>query len=155
VSQIGGSGTILMADDDADDRMLVRDALADCGATNPLLFVEDGEALLAYLRRLGPYAEPGRAPRPSLILLDLNMPKKDGREALKEIKDDPHLADIPVVVLTTSTAAKDTERSYELGASSVVVKPVTYAGLVLLIQGVLDDWLTAPAQSDAAGEEQA
>ena len=154
MSQIGGSGAILLADDDADDRMLVRDALADCGATNPLICVEDGEALLAYLRQVGPYAEPGRAPRPSLILLDLNMPKKDGREALKEIKDDPDLVDIPVVVLTTSTAAKDTERSYELGASSVVVKPVTYVGLVLLIQGVLDAWLTAPAQSDAAGEDQ-
>jgi CheY-like chemotaxis protein len=153
VSQIGGSETILLADDDADDRMLVRDALADCGAANPLFCVEDGEALLAYLRQIGPYGEPGRAPRPSLILLDLNMPKKDGREALKEIKADPDLADIPVVVLTTSTAAKDMQRSYELGASSVVVKPVTYVGLVLLMQSVLDTWLTTPAQSNAAGED--
>jgi CheY-like chemotaxis protein len=151
VSQAIGSATILLADDDADDRMLVRDALADCGITSQLLAVEDGEALLAYLRRTGPYSEPGRAPRPGLILLDLNMPKKDGREALKEIRADPELASIPVVVLTTSTAPQDMERSYELGANSVVVKPVTYDGLVTLMRGIVQAWLDSPDPSAEAG----
>jgi len=93
---------ILMADDDADDRLLAKDALTECRLSNELHFVENGEELLDYLLRRGNYTSLGDAPRPGLILLDLNMPKKDGREALKEIKADPELRKIPVVVLTTS-----------------------------------------------------
>ena len=141
---------ILMADDDADDRMLVRDALADCGALAQIRFVDDGEALLAYLRRAAPFSQPGQAPRPSLILLDLNMPKKDGREALKEMKDDGALAQIPVVVFTTSTASADRERSYQLGANSVVVKPVSYAGLVTLMRALVRTWVSPSSRKDPA-----
>ena len=96
--------TILLADDDADDRMMAADALEESRLANDLKFVEDGEELMDYLHRRGKYAEPNAAPRPGLILLDLNMPKKDGREALREIKAEPELRSIPVVVLTTSKA---------------------------------------------------
>ena len=103
--------TILLADDDADDRMLAQDALKESRLANDLRFVENGEELLEYLRRQGPFAEEGKAPTPGLILLDLNMPRKDGREALKEIKSDPNLRHIPIVVLTTSKAAEDIYRT--------------------------------------------
>ncbi|MCA9613354.1 MAG: response regulator, partial [Myxococcales bacterium] len=102
-----------MADDDADDRLLAQDALRKSRVVNELVCVEDGEQLLAYLRREAPYEN---APRPGLILLDLNMPKKDGREALEEIKADPALRRIPIVVLTTSKAEEDLLKSYDLGA---------------------------------------
>src|SRR5437763_13337861 len=91
--------TILLADDDADDRMLAKDALDESRVANELRFVEDGEQLLDYLYRRGPFADPKVSPRPGLILLDLNMPRKDGREALREIKSDPALRQIPIVVL--------------------------------------------------------
>ena len=155
MNQTPESATILLADDDADDRMLVRDALADCGITDQLRFVEDGDALLAYLHRSGPYAAPGQAPTPSVILLDLNMPKKDGREALYEIKLDPELAKIPVVVLTTSRSPEDMRHSYALGANAVVVKPVTFDGLVNLMQMLVAAWLNTSSRPDIAGEEQA
>ena len=121
---------ILMADDDADDRLLAKDALAECRLANELHFVENGEELLDYLHRRGKYANLANAPRPGLILLDLNMPKKDGRESLKEIKDDPRLRTIPVVVLTTSQADTDISRIYELGANSFITKPVSFDSLV-------------------------
>jgi CheY-like chemotaxis protein len=121
---------ILMADDDADDRLLAKDALAECRLANELHFVENGEELLDYLLRRGRYTSLGDAPRPGLILLDLNMPKKDGREALKEIKADPELRKIPVVVLTTSRADTDIGRIYELGANSFISKPVSFDSLV-------------------------
>ena len=95
---------ILMADDDADDRLLAKDALAECKLPGELHFVENGEELLDYLNRRGRFTQMATSPRPGLILLDLNMPKKDGREALREIKNNPDLRKIPVVVLTTSTA---------------------------------------------------
>src|SRR3982750_3470141 len=107
--------TILMADDDADDRELTREASAESRLANDLRFVEDGEELLDYLKRRGRYADPASSPRPGLILLDLNMPRKDGREALEEIKADPELKCIPVVVLTTSKTEEDILRSYGLG----------------------------------------
>src|SRR5579864_6908861 len=122
--------TILLADDDADDRMLTRDALAESRLANNLKFVEDGEQLMDYLCRRGNYASPDVSPRPGLILLDLNMPRKDGREALREIKSDPNLKRIPVVVMTTSKAEEDIVRSYDLGASSYITKPVTFERLV-------------------------
>jgi len=122
--------TLLVADDDPDDRMLMQEALAESRLANDLYFVEDGEELIDYLRHRGKYAEPSSAPRPGLILLDLNMPRMDGREALREIKADPDLRRIPVVVLTTSEAETDIARSYDLGASSFIKKPVSFAGLV-------------------------
>ena len=121
---------ILMADDDADDRLLAKDALAECRLSNDLRFVENGEELIDYLQRRGKYANLADSPRPGLILLDLNMPKKDGREALKEIKEDPRLCTIPVVVLTTSKADTDIGRIYELGANSFISKPVSFDSLV-------------------------
>ncbi len=133
--------TILMADDDADDRLLTQDAMRDARVLNELRFVEDGGELMDYLYRRGRYAEPSSAPRPRLILLDLNMPKKDGREALQEIKADPDLRRIPVVVLTTSKAEEDIFRSYDLGASSFIIKPVTFEALVELMKAVGQYWI--------------
>jgi CheY-like chemotaxis protein len=129
---------ILMADDDADDRMLARDALRKSRVLNELVCVEDGEQLLAYLRREPPF---GDAERPGLILLDLNMPKKDGLEALEEIKADPSLRRIPIVVLTTSKAEEDLLRSYDLGAASFITKPVTFEGLVELMKTLGRYWI--------------
>jgi CheY-like chemotaxis protein len=126
--------TILLADDDADDRMLARDALAESRVANTLHMVEDGEELLQYLRRQGKYADPAASPRPGLILLDLNMPRKDGREALREIKADASLRSIPIVVLTTSKAEEDIYRTYDLGVSSFITKPVTFDGLVQVMR---------------------
>jgi len=122
--------TLLMAEDDEEDRLLTREALSESRLANDLHFVENGEELLDYLQRRGKYAAPAPAPRPGLILLDLNMPRKDGREALREIKADPTLRAIPVIVLTTSKAEEDIMRSYDLGASSFITKPVTFEGLV-------------------------
>jgi CheY-like chemotaxis protein len=123
--------TILLADDDEEDRELTREALQDARLANEMRFVVDGQDLMDYLRRQGRYADAGvEAPRPGIILLDLNMPKKDGREALAEIKGDPHLRRIPVIVLTTSKDEEDVLRSYDLGVSSFITKPVTFAGLV-------------------------
>lgn len=125
------SVTILMADDDEDDRDLTREALQNSRLANQMRFVVDGQDLMDYLRRDGPYSEPGvDAPRPGIILLDLNMPKKDGREALADIKSDADLRSIPVVVLTTSKDEEDIFRTYDLGVSSFITKPVTFAGLV-------------------------
>jgi CheY-like chemotaxis protein len=129
--------TILMADDDRDDCLLVRKAFEASRLVNDLRFVEDGEELMDYLRRRGKYAD---APRPGLILLDLNMPRKDGREALKEIKDNPDLREIPVVVLTTSKSEEDIFRSYNLGANSYITKPVTFEGLVDVMKALGKYW---------------
>jgi CheY-like chemotaxis protein len=131
--------TILLADDDADDRMLTRDALAESRLANDLRFVEDGEELLDYLLKRGKYAD-ADAPRPGLILLDLNMPRKDGREALKEIKAEPTLRQIPVVVLTTSKAEEDIYRTYDLGVNSFITKPVTFDGLVTVMRALGRYW---------------
>ena len=131
---------ILMADDDADDRMLTKEALDESRVLNELRFVEDGEELMDYLYRRGSYVD-GNAPRPGLILLDLNMPKKDGREALKEIKADPDLRRIPVVVMTTSQAEEDIFRSYDFGASSFITKPVTFDRLVELMRALGNYWV--------------
>src|SRR5678815_5280709 len=121
--------TILLADDDADDRMMAADALEESRLANDLRFVEDGEELMDYLHRRGKFAEPDAAPRPGLILLDLNMPRKDGREALREIKAEPELRSIPVIVLTTSQAEEDIYRTYDLGVNSFIT--VSYTHLTL------------------------
>jgi len=132
--------TILMADDDADDRRLTRDALEESRLANDLRFVENGEELLDYLRNKGKFSDPEFAPRPGLILLDLNMPRKDGRTALKEMKADPDLRQIPVTVLTTSKADEDIFRSYDLGVNSYIVKPVTFEALVDILQTLEKYW---------------
>lgn len=132
--------TILMADDDPDDCLLAREALAESRLANDLHFVSDGEELMDYLYQRGKYSVPGSAPRPSLILLDLNMPKKDGREVLNELKSDPHLRQIPVLVLTTSQAEEDILRSYYLGANSYITKPVTFSSLIEVMQTLSKYW---------------
>jgi len=131
---------ILIADDDEEDRMLVKEALDESRLTNPIQFVEDGEELLDYLHHRGNFADKEKYPTPGLILLDLNMPKKDGREALKEIKSDEHLRVIPVVVLTTSKAEEDILRTYDLGVSSFIAKPVTFAALVDVMKTLSKYW---------------
>lgn len=131
---------ILLADDDEEDRMLACDALAESRLSNDITCVTDGEDLMDYLHRRGKYAPPADAPRPGLILLDLNMPKKDGREALREIKSDPELRQISVVVLTTSKAEEDIYSSYDSGASSFISKPVTFEGLVEVMKGLGRYW---------------
>ena len=133
--------TILIAEDDADDRMLLKDAFNESSLVNELRFVEDGEQLLAYLRREGEYADPGDAPIAGLILLDLNMPKMDGREALTIIKNDAVLRSIPVVVLTTSAEEDDVFYAYRLGVSSYISKPVTFEGLVNVVKVLNAYWL--------------
>ena len=132
--------TILMADDDPEDRMLAQEALQQARLANDLHFVEDGEELMDYLRGRNSYANGSMAPRPGLILLDLNMPKMDGREALAEIRSDPDLRLIPVVVLTTSKEDEDILRTYDLGANSFIVKPVAFEGLVGVMKSLQKYW---------------
>jgi CheY-like chemotaxis protein len=143
--------TILMADDDDDDRELTRSALARSRLANDLRFVVDGEELMDYLRRRGKYADEAQSPRPGLILLDLNMPRKDGREALAEIKSDPNLRSIPVLVLTTSDMEKDIAQSYALGANSYISKPVTFEGLVEVIRVIGVYWFDIVALPERQG----
>jgi len=133
--------TILMADDDADDRLMTQEAFAASHLGNELRFVENGVELLDYLYHRNKYSDPVSSPRPSIILLDLNMPKKDGREALAEIKRDPDLRDIRIIVLTTSKAEEDIYRTYNLGAASYITKPVTYESLVDVLKTLGKYWL--------------
>lgn len=129
--------TVLMAEDDPDDRFLLEQAFLELQSRGDLRFVEDGEELIDYLARSGKYADPSLSPRPSLILLDLNMPKKDGREALIEIKKDPELRRIPVVVWTTSNEIEDKTQCEQAGASSYVTKPTAYAELARVVKEVV------------------
>jgi len=132
--------TILMADDDEDDRLMTKEAFEEARLANELRFVEDGEELMDYLYRRGAYTDTAASPRPGLILLDLNMPRKDGREALREIKADPDLKQIPIVVLTTSKAEEDIYRSYDLGVNSFITKPVSFEGMVYVITALAQYW---------------
>ncbi len=132
---------ILLADDDEEDRMLAANALEESRVVNDFRFVEDGEELLDYLYHHGRYSDPASSPTPGLILLDLNMPRKDGREALREIKADPDLRRIPVVVLTTSKAEEDIYRTYDLGANSFITKPVSFEGLVAVMRDIGRYWI--------------
>jgi CheY-like chemotaxis protein len=125
---------ILIAEDDEEDRMLARDALDESRLANPIHFVEDGVELLDFLHRRGEYQDPESAPRPGLILLDINMPRMTGLEALKHIKEDTELRRIPVIILTTSRADEDIIRSYDLGVNSFISKPVTFDGLVSVMR---------------------
>jgi len=133
-SKNGKPISILVAEDDPDDRLLMEEALEENRLANNLHFVEDGEQLMDYLHHRGQYSDPGQAPRPSLILLDLNMPRKDGREALQEIKTDPKLRQIPIVIMTTSKAEEDILRTYDLGVSSFISKPVTFQSMVEIMK---------------------
>lgn len=133
--------TILMADDDEDDRLLTQDALAESRVLNELHFVEDGVELLEYLERKGKFVDKSISPRPGLILLDLNMPRMDGREALEAIKANPNLKGIPVVILTTSKQEEDMIKGYNLGAASYITKPVTFDGLVELMKTLGKYWV--------------
>ena len=133
---------ILLADDDEDDRMLTADALRTSKLANHLRLVNDGEELMDYLHHRGKYTPPAASPRPGLVLLDLNMPRKDGREALREMKADPELRSIPVVILTTSKAEEDIERTYDLGCQiRLLSKPVTlFDGLVDALRVATEYW---------------
>ena len=133
--------TILMADDDDDDRMLTQEALEESRVVNDFHMVPDGVELMSYLRREGKYADRTLYPRPSIIFLDLNMPRMDGREALQEIKADVTLRSIPVVILTTSKQEEDKLRGYNLGAASYISKPVTFEGLVDLMRAMGRYWV--------------
>lgn len=130
---------ILMADDDDDDFMLTQKALNESKILNTLIRVKDGEELLDYLMKRGEYTQ-GNTQRPGVILLDLNMPRKDGREALKEIKSHPDLKEIPVVVFTTSKAEEDIYKSYQLGVNSFITKPVTFENLMSVMQALGRYW---------------
>ena len=132
--------TILLADDDEDDRLLTEEALKESRLANDLHMVEDGEELMDYLFRRGSFAALADSPRPGLILLDLNMPRMDGREALREIKSDASLRQIPVVVLTTSKAEEDIYRTYDLGANSFITKPVLFESLVRVMKDLGTYW---------------
>jgi CheY-like chemotaxis protein len=134
------SVTILLADDDPDDRELTREAFEESKLANDLRFAEDGVEVFEYLDRTGKFAGPDAAPRPHLLLLDLNMPRMDGREVLARLKSDPRYADIPVVVLTTSKAEEDVLRSYRLAAASYITKPVTFESLVRVVQALGRYW---------------
>jgi two-component system, response regulator len=132
---------ILMAEDDKDDQLITQKALEENRVANPLVVVEDGEQLMDYLNRKGSFAGYPSVPQPCFILLDLNMPKMDGREALKAIKSDEKLKRIPVVILTTSKAEEDILKSYHTGANSYITKPVTFQGLVTVIRSLKTYWL--------------
>lgn len=131
---------ILLTDDDEEDLQMTLEALRESRLGNDLRTTRDGEELMDYLLRRGRYADPSDSPMPGLILLDLNMPKKNGREALAEIKANTDLRQIPVIVLTTSKAEEDIFRSYDLGVNSFITKPVTFAGLVEAMKVLSQYW---------------
>lgn len=131
---------ILIADDDAEDRILILDALKESRLKNTVREVENGEDLMEYLLNKGPYSDKLKYPTPGIILLDLNMPKKDGREALKEIKADKNLRSIPIIILTTSKAEEDILKTYDLGVSSFITKPVTFSAMVEVMNTLRKYW---------------
>jgi CheY-like chemotaxis protein len=140
MSDTSKAKVVLMAEDDADDRLLAQDAMTESRWEGDLRFVENGEELLDYLMRRGKYTQLASAPRPGIILLDLNMPRKDGRESLREIRADRDLRRIPVVVFTTSKAGTDIGDMYELGANSFISKPVQFDALVEVMRILGQYW---------------
>lgn len=141
--------TMLLAEDDLDDRYLISEALDESGVENQLFIVENGEDLLDFLKNRGKYVDKEKYPRPGLILLDLNMPLMDGREALAEIKNDPNLRRIPIIVLTTSQKEEDIQDTYAMGITGYITKPMTFSGLVEVMKSVGNYWLqsvTLPSQ---------
>ncbi|WP_420155600.1 response regulator [Siphonobacter sp.] len=133
---------ILVADDDEDDRFLIRTAFRDSQLTNDIFFVADGVELMQFLYHQGPYADAVNYPRPGIIFLDLNMPRKDGWEALSEIKQNPDLKAIPVVVLTTSNSERDILRTYESGANCYITKPISFDQLLQIVKSFGQFWLS-------------
>lgn len=143
--------SILIADDDPDDRAMIKEAFEENFLLNELHFVEDGEELMNYLNRTGRYTNPDDNPMPGLIMLDLNMPRKDGREALEEIKSDPKLNHIPIIILTTSKTEEDIIKSYNLGVNCFITKPVKFVDLVQVTKTLGRFWLeivTLPTQQE-------
>ncbi|MEZ5359815.1 MAG: response regulator [Candidatus Zixiibacteriota bacterium] len=136
---------ILIADDDPDDRLMIRDAFEENHLGTSLFFVENGEELLYFLYNKGKYSSAKDYPRPGLILMDLNMPIIDGREALREIKSNDQLRSIPVIVLSTSEADEDICRTYSLGVNSFITKPVSFSSLVDTIRTFAQYWLNIVA----------
>lgn len=135
------TATILIAEDDPDDRLIIQEAFAVVQVKNPIFFVENGEELLDYLKRRNRFAQTGEAKLPGLILTDLNMPKKDGREALAEIKSDRELCSIPIVVFTTSQTEDDISLSYQSGVNSFITKPQTFKAFVDIMHSLTKYWL--------------
>jgi CheY-like chemotaxis protein len=152
MKRIDKNGTILMADDDPDDFFLVRDAIEESGFPSNIKLVVDGEELMDYLYRRGKFMKLEDSPLPCLILLDLNMPRKDGREALTEIKKEPRFRRIPIVVFTTSGSEDDILCSYELGASSYITKPASYDDLVEVMKKLGEYWLTVVKLPEKSSE---
>ncbi len=132
---------ILVADDDPDDRLMIKEALEEVRLANQIDFVEDGVELMDFLKRRGKFEDRKEEALPGMLLLDLNMPRKDGREALSEIRADSNFRRIPVIVLTTSAAEEDILRTYDLGASSFITKPVTFDGLIKTMETMTEYWL--------------
>ena len=148
--------TILMVDDDPDDRLLFKEACEEVRLRNPLEFLENGEQLVDYLKRRGNYAHLDGEAYPGIILLDLNMPLKDGREALEEIKTDAALRHIPIIILTTSKDEDDILSSYGLGASSYIVKPISLDRLMRVVNSIGEYWVQiveVPQDPDEPAEE--
>lgn len=133
--------TILIAEDDPDDRKLTQEAFAAAKILNDIRFVRDGVEVMDYLNRRGHFTDPADSPWPSLLLLDLNMPRKDGREVLQEIRNDPRFASLRVIVMTTSKSDQDIIKSYALNAASYITKPVTFESLVDVVQTLGRYWL--------------
>lgn len=137
---MGPQQPILLIEDSPEDYEATVRALRKAGLANPVRCCEDGDEALDYVHRRGRYADPDAAPRPGIVLLDLNLPGTDGREVLAEIKADPELRSIPVVILTTSTDERDIERCYSAGANSYIKKPVDLEGFMRAIQLLKDFW---------------
>ena len=133
--------TLLIAEDDSDDRRLIADAFAAVGVFDALHFVGDGNAVLDYLRQRGEFANHALYPRPCAVLLDLNMPRMSGREVLREIRGDAELRDLPVIVLTTSSAVEDELFMRSQGADGYLVKPVSFGALVKMVADIQQRWL--------------
>lgn len=134
--------TILIANDDSSFCLLIEEAFHEVHANIALFFVEDGEQLLDYLYRRGPYQDPLNSPFPDLLLLDLNMPRLDGREALVQIKSDPELKTIPIVILSSSYHEEDISKCYNAGANSFIVNPLTFDQLTVAMQSLCNYWLS-------------
>jgi CheY-like chemotaxis protein len=132
---------ILVAEDDPDDRQWIKEAMVETHVTADVRFVEDGEDLMDFVHHRGKYKTTSTLAYPGLILLDLNMPKKDGREALREIKSDPRLRHIPIIILTTSKSKEDIFRTYDTGANSVILKPVKYSDLIEIMRSLKQYWM--------------
>ncbi|EMY76420.1 response regulator receiver domain protein [Leptospira weilii serovar Ranarum str. ICFT] len=132
---------ILVAEDDPDDRLLMKDGFRENNLINPLHFVKDGEELFEFLQNKGEYSDILKYPRPGIILLDLNMPRMDGREVLKTIKSSAKFKTIPVIVLTTSREEEDMFQTYDLGANSFIRKPVEFGAFMETIRTLGEYWL--------------